>query len=136
MDLKIRDASKEIAKTCTNAVYHLTKSSQAQLVAPYIDEASKKLKIEEGRLDRATQVIVKADKSGAAVSAANLATRDEIRYLLDQISSLQIIITGNESRAAHLTAPIYVNDQPVFPQKRNSLLIGLLLGGFLGLALA
>ena len=136
VDLKIRDASKDIAKACTNAVYQLIKSSQAQLVAPYIDEASKKLKIEEERLGRATQVIAKADKSGAAVSAAYLATRDEIRYLLDQISNLQSIITGNESRAAHLTAPIYLKAEPVFPQKRNSLLIGLLLGGFLGLMLA
>jgi uncharacterized protein involved in exopolysaccharide biosynthesis len=136
VDLKIRDASKDIAKACTNAVYQLIKTSQAQLVAPYIDEASKKLKIEEERLGRATQVIAKADKSGAAVSAAYLATRDEIRYLLDQISNLQSIITGNESRAAHLTAPIYLKEGPVFPQKRNSLLIGLLLGGFLGLVLA
>jgi hypothetical protein len=39
--LKIRDASKEIAKACTNAVYQLIKTSQAQLIAPYIDEASK-----------------------------------------------------------------------------------------------
>lgn len=136
VDLKIRDASKEIAKACTNAVYQLIKTSQAQLIAPYIDEASKKLAIEEERLGRATQVIAKADKSGAAVSAAYLATRDEIRYLLDQISNLQNIISGNESRAAHLTAPIYVKDQPVFPQTRNSLAVGLLLGGFLGLVLA
>ncbi len=136
VDLKIRDASKEIAKACTNAVYQLIKTSQAQLIAPYIDEASKKLAIQEERLGRATQVIAKADKSGAAVSAAYLATRDEIRYLLDQISNLQNIISGNESRAAHLTAPIYVKDQPVFPQKRKSLAVGLLLGGFLGLVLA
>jgi uncharacterized protein involved in exopolysaccharide biosynthesis len=136
VDLKIRDASKDVAKACTNALYQLIKSSQAQLVAPYTDEATKKLKIEQERLGRATQVIAKADRSGAAVSAAYLATRDEIRYLLDQISNLQNIITGNESRAAHLTAPIYLKDEPVFPQKRNSLLIGLLLGGFLGLMLA
>ena len=136
VDLKIRDASKEIAKACANAIFQLIKSSQAQLVAPYIDEASKKLKIEEERLSRATQVIARADKSGAAVSAAYLATRDEIRYLLDQISNLQSIITGNESRAAYLTASVYLKNEPVFPQKRNSLLIGLLLGGFLGLMLA
>ena len=136
VDLRIRDASKDTAKTCTNAVYQLIKSSQAQLVAPYIDEAIKKLRIEEGRLSRALQVIAKADKSGAAVSAAYLATRDEIRYLIDQISNLQNIIATNESRAAHLTAPIYLKNQPVFPQKRNSLLIGLILGSFLGLVLA
>lgn len=136
VDLKVRDASKDTAKACANAVYQLIKSSQAQLVAPYIDQASKKLKIEEERLSRASQVIAKADKSGMAVSAIYLATRDEIRYLLDQISNLQSIIIGNESRAAHLTAPIYLKDEPVFPQKRNNLLIGMLLGGFLGLVLA
>ncbi|CAN1494021.1 Polysaccharide chain length determinant N-terminal domain containing protein [Burkholderiaceae bacterium] len=136
VDLKIRNTSKDTAKACTNAIYQLIKSTQAQLIAPYIDEASKKLRIEEDRLSRATQVIAKADKSGVAVSAAYLATRDEIRYLLDQISSLANIIASNESRSAHLTAPIYVKDQPVFPQKHNSLLVGLLLGGFLGLVLA
>ncbi len=136
VNLKIRDTSKEIAKACTNALYQLIKTSQAQLIAPYIEEASKKLPIEEERLARARQVIAKADKSGAAVSAAYLATREEIRYLLDQISNLQNIISGNESRAAHLTAPIYVKDQPVFPQRSISLAVGLLLGSFLGLVLA
>ncbi len=136
VDLKVRDASKEIANACTNAVYQLIKTSQAQLMAPYIDEALKKLKLGEERLGRATQVIAKADKSGATVSAVYLATRDEIRFLLDQISNLQSIINGSESRAAHLTAPIYLKDEPVFPQKPDSLLIGLLLGGFLGLVLA
>ncbi len=70
------------------------------------------------------------------MSAAYLATRDEIRYLLDQISSLQNIITGNESRSAHLTAPIYVKDQPVFPQRSKRMAVGFLLWGFLGLVLA
>lgn len=136
VNLNIRDTSKDTAKACTNAVYELIKSSQAELVAPYIDQASKKLKIEEERLGRASQVIAKADNSGAALSAAYLATRDEIRYLLTQISDLQNIITGNENRAVHLTAPIYLKDQPVFPQRRNSLVVSFFLGGFLGLTMA
>ncbi len=136
VDLEIRDTSKEVAETCANAIYEFVKTSQAQLIAPYVEEASKKLIIEKERLSRATEFIVRADKSGSGVSGAYLATRDEIRYLVDQISSLQAVINGNESRAARLVAPIYVKDQPVFPQKRNSLLLGLLLGGFLGLLLA
>lgn len=136
VNLKVRGASKEIAKACTNAVYQLIKTSQAQLVAPYIDEARKKLKIDEERQGRVNQVISEADKSGAIISAAYLVAFNEIRFLLDQISNLQSIITGNESRTAHLTAPIYLNEEPVFPQKRKSLIIGLLLGGLLGLVLA
>ena len=136
VDLEIRDTSKEVAQACANAIYEFVKTSQAQLIAPYVEEASKKLIIEKERLSRATEFIARADKSGSGVSGAYLATRDEIRYLVDQISTLQAVINGNESRAARLVAPIYVKDQPVFPQKRNSLLLGLLLGGFLGLLLA
>lgn len=136
VDLEIRDTSKEVAQACANAIYEFVKMSQAQLIAPYVEEASKKLIIEKERLSRATEFIARADKSGSGVSGAYLATRDEIRYLVDQISTLQAVINGNESRAARLVAPIYVKDHPVFPQKRNSLLLGLLLGGFLGLLLA
>jgi len=136
VDLEIRDTSKEVAQACANAIYEFVKTSQAQLIAPYVEEASKKLIIEKERLSRATEFIARADKSGSGVSGAYLATRDEIRYLVDQISTLQAVINGNESRAARLVAPIYVKDHPVFPQKRNGLLVGLLLGGFLGLLLA
>ena len=134
VELEIRDTSKEVAETCANAIYEFVKTSQAQLIAPYIEEARKKLIIEKERLSRATEFIVRADKSGAGVSGAYLATRDEIRYLLDQISTLQAVINGNESRAARLVAPIYVKE--ISPQKRNNLLLGLSLGGFLGLLLA
>jgi hypothetical protein len=136
VDLEIRDTSKEVAQACANAIYEGVKTSQAQLIAPYVEEASKKLIIEKERLSRATEFIVRADKSGSGVSGAYLATRDEIRSLVDQISTLQAVINGNESRAARLVAPIYVKDRPVFPQKRIGLLLGLLLGGFLGLLLA
>ena len=136
VDLEIRDTSKEVAEACANAIYEFVKMSQAQLIAPYVEEARKKLIIEKERLNRATEFIARADKSGSGVSGAYLATRDEIRYLVDQISTLQAVINGNESRAARLVAPIYVKDRPVFPQKRIGLLLGLLLGGFLGLLLA
>ncbi len=136
VDLEIRDTSKEVAQACANAIYEFVKTSQAQLIAPYVEEASKKLIIEKERLSRASEFIARADKSGSGVSGAYLATLDEMRYLRDQISTLQAVINGNESRAARLVAPIYVKDHPVFPQKRNGLLLGLLLGGFLGLLLA
>ena len=46
VELEIRDTSKEVAEACTNAIYEFVKTSQAQLIAPYIEEASKKLIIE------------------------------------------------------------------------------------------
>jgi uncharacterized protein involved in exopolysaccharide biosynthesis len=135
VNLKIRATSPELAKRCANALYQFIKSSQSQLIAPYIEHAKSNLTMEQERLARATQIIARADKSGAAVSAVYLATRDEIRYLLDQITNLQNIIQ-NESRVSHLTAPIYVNNGPVFPSKGHSLLAGVAIGGFLGLLIA
>jgi uncharacterized protein involved in exopolysaccharide biosynthesis len=136
VDLRIQAPSPELAKRCANALYQFIKSSQSQLIAPYIEDAKGKLTIEQDRLARATQMIARADKSGAAISAAYLSTRDEIRYLLDQITSLQTMIIQNESRASQLTAPIYVNERAVFPSKRNSLLAGVTAGGFIGLLVA
>lgn len=133
VDLKIRALSPEYAKRCVDALFVFIKSSQSQLIAPYIEDAKSKLAMEQERLARATQLIARADKSGPAVSAAYLATRDEIRYSLDQITGLQNIIIQNESRASHLTAPIYVNERPVFPSKRITLLAGVAAGGLLGL---
>ena len=59
-------------------------------------------------------MIAKADKYGAAVTAY-LLTWDDIRCLLDQIFNLQNIIAGNESRVAHITVPIHLKEEPVYP---------------------
>lgn len=136
VNLKMRAPSPELANTCINALYQLIKSSQALMIAPFIKEANFMLSVERERLARVTELISRADQSGAAMSATYLATRDEIRYLLDQIRSLQNIIIQNESRASSLIAPIYVSDRPVFPSKINSLLVGVAAGGFLGLLVA
>ena len=52
-----------------------------QIVAPYIEEAKIKLADAEDRLAKAKELLAKADKSGSAIDAIYLSTRDEIRYL-------------------------------------------------------
>jgi hypothetical protein len=136
VDLRIRDHSKDAARACLEAIYQLIKTSQAMIIAPYIDQAAKNLKIDEARLSRATQLIAMADKSSATMTAAYLSTLDEIRYLLNQISSLRTIIYSGETGYSKLVAPIFVNTSPVYPKKNVTLITGALLGGFLGLFLA
>lgn len=136
VELKIRDTSKATAQACVDAIYQLIKTSQAKLIAPFIAESQKKLITEEERLKKATNLITRADKSEVALSAAYLISRDEIRYRLDQISSLQSFISDNETRSTHLIAPIYLNEEPFFPQSRSVYLIGFLIGGLMGLLLA
>lgn len=136
VELKTFGQSPEAASTCAHEIFELIKGTQAQILAPYIEEAKTKLADDEGRLIKAKDLVAKADKTGQAVGAAYLSTRDEIRYLLDEITSLKNVVTSNQSRATRLIAPVYASDTPVAPKKHIVLMAGLLCGLFLGLLLA
>lgn len=138
VELQIRDSSKAVAETCVYSVYQLIKTTQAQIAAPYIQEPIKKLSIEKKRLADITQVISGYEKLEIPLSIIYLMTRDEISYVADQISNLQNIIAFNEyqSSTANLITPIFLREEPVYPQRRKILLIGLLLGSFSGLLFA
>ena len=136
VELKTFGKSPETASTCAQAIFELIKATQAQILAPYIEEAKAKLVDDEERLNKAKDLVAKADKTGQAVGAAYLSTRDEIRYLLDEITSLKNVVTSNQSRVTRLIAPIYASDTPIAPKKRIVLMAGLVGGLFLGLLLA
>lgn len=136
VELKTFGKSPEAALTCAQAIFGLIKATQAQIVAPYIEEARFKLADDNERLAKAKDLVAKADKSGSAMGAAYLSTRDEIRFLLDEITALKNVVTSNQSRATRLIAPIYASDTPIAPKKRVALAAGLFGGLFLGLMLA
>jgi LPS O-antigen subunit length determinant protein (WzzB/FepE family) len=136
VDLKIIGASPEASINCAQAVFGLIKTTQAQIINPYIEEAKVKLLDNQERLAKAKDLVMKADKSGSAMGAAYLSTRDEIRFLLDEITALKNVVASNDNRATRLVAPIYASDDPIAPKKRNVLLVGLFGGLFLGLMIA
>lgn len=135
VELKSFGSSPQVAQACGEAIFELIKATQAQIVAPYIEEAKIKLADDQERLQKAKDLVAKADKSGSAMGAAYLSTRDEIRFLLDEITALKNVVTSNQSRATRLIAPIYASDTPIAPKKRIVLMAGLLGGLFLGLLL-
>ena len=136
VELKTFGASPEAAKGCANAIFDFTKKTQAQIVAPYIEEAKIKLADDEQRINRAKELVSRSDKGGSAMSAAYLSTRDEIRYLLDEMTYLKNILASNQNRVTRLIAPIYASDAPISPKKRIALAGGLFAGLFLGLLIA
>lgn len=136
VELKTTASNPERAQQCAYAIYELIKTSQNKIISPYIIETKIKLAGDEARLKNAKDWLLKSDKSGSETSAVYLSTRDEIRYLLDEITALQNIITSNVHGATRLVAPIYVSDLPISPKKRASLAIGLFCGLFLGLLIA
>mgnify|MGYP000087120983 CR=1 FL=1 len=102
VELKTVGPSREAALSCAGAIFELIKTTQSQIVAPYIEEAKIKLADDEARLDKAKELVSRADKSGSAMGAAYLSTRDEIRYLLDEITSLKNVVTSNQNGITHL----------------------------------
>jgi hypothetical protein len=136
VELKAFSSSPQAAQLCAQAIFELIKTTQAQIVAPYIDDAKIRLAGDEERLAKAKDLVAKADKSGSAMVGAYLLTRDEIRFLLDEITALKNVVTSNQSRATRLIAPIYASDTPIAPKKRVVLVAGLFGGLFLGLLLA
>ena len=136
VELKTFGPSQEVALSCANAIFELIKTTQSQILMPYIEEAKIKLVDDEAHLAKAKDLVARADKSGAVMSAAYLSTRDEIRYLLDEITALKNVVTSNQNRMTHLVAPIYASDLPVSPKKRMALAGGLFGGLFLGLLIA
>jgi hypothetical protein len=135
IELKINRDSKEIAVACAQSLFENIKASQNQIIKPYIEEAKTLLVRYQDRLTNSQSFISRADKSGAALSAAYLANRDEVKFLAEEIFRLNNFITKAYSRQAKLVSPIYVSDTPVAPKKRTVLITGLFAGLFLGLLL-
>jgi hypothetical protein len=96
VELKTFGPTPEVAKGCGNAIFDLAKKTQAQIVAPYIEGAKIKLADAEDRLAKAKELLAKADKSGSAIDSIYLSTRDEIRYLLDEITALENVPASNQ----------------------------------------
>ncbi len=135
IELKINRDSKEVAINCAQALFESIKTSQNQIIKPYIEQSKALMVKYEARLASSKSLFSRADKSGDALSASYLANRDEVKFLTEEILRLSAFITTVDTRQAKLVSPIYVADTPVFPKKRISLIIGLLAGLFLGLLL-
>ena len=136
VELKITANNPERAQQCANAIFELIKTSQDKVVSPYIAEAKVRLADYEAQLAKQKDLLSKADKSGLVMGAVYLSTRDEIRYLLDEITALQNVVASNTNRATRLVAPIYVSDVPISPKNGATFTVGLSGGLFLGLLIA
>lgn len=136
VELKTFGSSAQAAERCNLEIFELIKTTQSLIIAPYIVEAKVKLDDDIERLAKARDLVARADKSGSAMGASYLATRDEIRFLLDEITALKNIVTSNQNRVTRLVAPIYADDVAVAPKKRNLIAAGLFGGLILGLLIA
>jgi LPS O-antigen subunit length determinant protein (WzzB/FepE family) len=135
IELEINRDSKDLAIACAQSIFDNIKASQNEIIKPYIEEAKILLVKYQDRLINSQALVSQADKSGATLSAAYLASRDEVKFLTEDIMRLNTFIATANTRQAKLLSPIYASDFPVAPKKRMTLFAGLFAGLFLGLLL-
>ncbi len=135
IELKINRDNKETAIACAQSLFENIKASQNEIIKPYIEEAKTLLVKYQDRLTNSQSLVSRADKSGAALSAAYLANRDEVKFLTEEILRLNTFITTVDTRQAKLVSPIYASDVPVAPKKNIAFIAGLFAGLFFGLLL-
>jgi capsular polysaccharide biosynthesis protein len=135
VELKAIGLSQEQATQCAQSVFNNIKQSQKIIAEPLIQEATTKLARHTARLQEAQIFISKADKSGPSMSAAYLSSRDEMKYLTDEVIRLNDLISSASSRQAKLVSPIYAPENKVSPKRAIALVGGLMGGLFLGLVL-
>jgi len=133
VELKTLGSSQEAAFNCAAAIFELVRESQSQILSPYVSEAKIRLMENQERLEKVRALALKMDNSGLSATMLYISTRDEIRYLLEEIDVLRNVVNNNQNRTAYLISPIYVNDSPVTPKKYMTLVGGLFGGLFLGL---
>jgi len=134
IDVKVQQNSKEDAISCLQSVFETIKVSQSKIFEPLQFEAVQLLEEKNKTLAVAKELLLRGDKSGQALSAVYLATRDEINTLKTDIENLNNFIKSKDSRPTRLISPIYAAEKPVSPKKFISLIAGLLGGFFLGIA--
>ena len=136
VELKAFGGSPESAKNCALAIFEHIKISQSQILTPLLDDAKVRLLDDERRLNKAKELISNVDKSVASMGVAYyLSTRDEMRYLLEEITILKNVLSPNTNRPTRLVAPLATSNTPIAPKKTTLLLLGLLGGLLFGLVI-
>jgi LPS O-antigen subunit length determinant protein (WzzB/FepE family) len=135
VELKVLGLSREQAIQCAVSILVIVKDTQKSITDPIVDEAKSKLAKYSQRLQEAQSFIAKADKSGSSMSAAYLSTRDEVKYLTDEMIGLNDLISSANARQTKLVSPIYSPENKVSPKRSIALVAGLFAGLFLGLLL-
>lgn len=132
VQVKVQMNEKNLAVDCLNELFKSIEDSQFQTLKTHIEEA-KFLRNEHQRsLKNSLNIIAKADESGMALSAGYLSALENIRYLNKEIARLGNFIKSSYSLRTKLIAPIFVSDNPVFPNKKFIIIIGGVIGLCLG----
>jgi LPS O-antigen subunit length determinant protein (WzzB/FepE family) len=135
VELKVLGLSQIQVVQCTEFILETIAQSHKMTAAPIIEDAQLNLAKYTQRLQEAESFILKVDKSGSSMSSAYLLTREEVKFLKNEIIRLNNLIVFVNSHQTKLASPIYSPENKVSPKPEIALISGLLAGLLLGLLL-
>lgn len=134
VELIVEGGNPHEATVCADAIVALIAESQAAIAAPLIEEAKKRLLENDRAILTIQQELVRPQSTAnSLVGVVYLANQGRIANILDESAVLKRSILSLQTRGAHLIAPIYVGDAPIYPKKINVIAAGLIGGLILGL---
>jgi hypothetical protein len=129
VELKVTGLSQE------QSIFNNIKESQKIISDTIVEEARTRLADYSSRLKDAKASITKFSNSDPSMAFAYLSTKDDVKYLSDQIDILNNLISFVLNRPTKLVSPIYASDYKVSPKRGIALTIGLFCGLIFGLFL-
>lgn len=135
IQIQILANSPAAAQSCADDYFGAIKNLQDQQVDRYLKKIRKQVDRDSARLTELQKTLMQAhkDRDGFWI-AGYLASREEIKFLMDKISSYESILEPLHNEPAHLLSPVKLSRSPISPNIRKILasgLVGGLLFGFL-----
>jgi hypothetical protein len=131
--IRIRRGSPDISKRCANALYEMIRKQQENLARPIEEDLKRSLNSLQKRQAELISDLARAEKQGR-YETLFFAKRDELIGLNQKIFDLDRGI--QKIAPASLMAPVYVNPNPISPQRALILTSATLAGLFFGLIVA
>ncbi len=134
IEIKVDSYSHEVAMSCAQALFEAIKSSQHEIAQSFIEEYKALLvKYDDKFRNEKLYMGPRTGESETFFSAEFLSSRDAVKLVIEEIFRINVLIKSAEMRQAKLVSPIYASNKPIFPKNKESLIVGLISGLFLGL---
>ena len=140
VELKVTHGTPELARVCTMGIFDALVTRQNQITGTNAVKLRSKnkarlIKVEE-RLSQNKSLLAKVEKGESVAIPTIFHLLTEIRTLEDEREGLIDSIGNNETPSLVLQSPIFVSNEPSYPNRKKSIVYGLLGGFFLGFMIA
>jgi len=139
VELKVVRPSPELAKVCAKSVVELIIASQEQILASLASPSEVKNKARlvtiEERIRQDKVLLVKAEQPNSSLTPTYFAVLSDLRDLEDEKTKL-VAKDSSYFQGSQVQPPLYMSDNPVYPKKLMSLIVGFMGGICLGLLFA